>query len=343
MTAHHPTEPASQLAYLDNLPTDYGVVALALVDNGWAPAPLKPETKKAWRKAWNHRTGMTRNELRSEVRRELGWRGNADCRHHSCGIVAPSSTLAVDIDLLDPASNDRAWDIMVKTFGIPAMVRIGRAPKSLSVYPVFGGTGIVSQKLGGIELFCGSGQFAAYGVHPMTGQPYRWTPKHPLNTHIVDMGDLGQTLTARQVFKFVDELRRAEVLTQVAHGVGNGTWATYPATMRLRELIAKHGGYVVLGVEALIDEVGNAEKIEHGDHERHNALVGICGYLVRKGWSDRQALDLLVQAVNEKFGEGDWTEEIERALAHARDREIARTDTLRARLGPRPDFTEPQR
>ena len=64
---------------------------------------------------------------------------------------------------------------------------------------------------------------------------------------------------------------------------------------------------------------------------RHDAVVAICGRLVLQRWSDSRAVKFLVPIVNENFGEGDWTKEIENALAHARGRESVRLGAMRGR------------
>ena len=50
---------------------------------------------------------------------------------------------------------------------------MGNAPKVLFIYRSDGS--VTSQKPHPIEVFCGSGQFVAFGQHSKTGKPYEWT------------------------------------------------------------------------------------------------------------------------------------------------------------------------
>jgi hypothetical protein len=304
------------------IPTRYDQVALTILAHGWAPVPLDPQTKKPNRREWPHRILLSQERLRCEVEKELRWRGDASRRHHACGIVVPDTTLLIDVDLLDPEANTTVRRISKETLVVAdrarRMVRVGQAPKFLLCLGVKPGT-VRSRKLGGVELFCGSGQVAAFGVHQTTGQPYRWGPRSPLNTRPNELSQV----TVVQVEDFIAACLEAGVLgpqTKAAghNGAPTSRGVVYPATTRLNELFIRYDGRIRPAVLALLKEVGTA------GHGRHDTHVPICGFLVHRNWTNPEIIEFLVPAVNAAFAEGDWSHEIELAIAHARNRERAR-------------------
>jgi hypothetical protein len=306
-------------------PTRYVEVATTVVAHGWAPVPLNVTSKVPNRKGWPHRILMSPERLRQEVLRELSWRDEFDRRDCACGIVVPANVLFVDVDLLDEADNQKVRRILNQTLVVAdrdrRMARIGRWPKFLMGFGVAPGT-VLSKKLGKVELFAGTGQVVAYGLHEMTRRPYEWGPRSPLNTRPTELAQV----TAGQVEAFIDALVAANVLQRAAsassqrgngHAGGRPAFASsgrYAATGRLHELMAECDGRVGPAIERLIREVG-----EQG-HDRHNSIVALCGVLVKKCWLNTQIKNFLIPRVNAAFADGDWSDEIQRAIAHARDR-----------------------
>jgi hypothetical protein len=132
---------------------------------------------------------------------------------------------AIDADTLDEALAARIGAEIEATFGtLPT--RIGRAPKALYLLRTDGlvpyqrvdfgepdARGIPER----VEVLSEGRQFVAQGIHPKTGQPYRWTaPLPPLHTLPV--------VPAAAIAAFLERLR--EILpraTVKAGGAGTGT------------------------------------------------------------------------------------------------------------------------
>jgi hypothetical protein len=315
---------AVRRAWLRDLPTRYGVVAPTLLDHGWAPVPLHLATKIPTRREWQHRATMAAADLRGLVLRELAWRGDA-----ACGVVVPATIVAIDNDLMDRSSNDCVWRIMCETLGPPPVVRVGAAPKSLTVYGI--AQPIASRRLGGIDIFCGSGQIAAFGMHAKTGRPYAWSVCNPLNMRPTEL----PRVSAEAVERFIARVVAAGVLVRAGGAqprrantdhvnsacMAAGSAASrvpYPATVRLNSLLGRHDGRVKPAVRELIEEIG----VEGCG--RHDAVVAVVGRLVQLRWAREQVHEFLTPLVNDAFLEGDWSREVEDALRHARDRQAAR-------------------
>lgn len=107
------------------------------------------------------------------------------------GIRTGDGLVALDIDTLNAELAERAESLARATLG-PAPVRFGRAPKRLLLYRTEPGVPYqrvifddgLEHKPGAearIELLTDDRQFVAHGIHPATGQPYKWVGLCELN------------------------------------------------------------------------------------------------------------------------------------------------------------------
>jgi hypothetical protein len=90
--------------------------------------------------------------------------------------------VAVDIDVLDAKIANEIKLLAVRSLGATPFVRVGKAPKTMLLYQIeqpirkrkvgtFASGGFTNQA---VEILGQGQQFAAYGVHPDTREPYRW-------------------------------------------------------------------------------------------------------------------------------------------------------------------------
>ena len=103
------------------------------------------------------------------------------------GIRTGNGLVALDVDTLDQAIANQAYDLAVTHFG-EAPMRVGRAPKFLMLLRVTEPVSYQRVEFAGykgqterIELLADDRQFVANGIHPGTRQPYTWpTPLPPI-------------------------------------------------------------------------------------------------------------------------------------------------------------------
>jgi hypothetical protein len=138
-------------------------LALRLADLGYSPIPL--HGKRPFQNGWQHRRDPDLEWIAGQV---------SECSAHNLGIVC-GRLVAVDVDVLDP---DLAYEVdalAVARLG-DAPLRIGRWPKRLRVYRISEPVGYMAAGCEGarVEILGEGRQFAAYGIHPDTGQPYVW-------------------------------------------------------------------------------------------------------------------------------------------------------------------------
>ena len=186
---------------------------------------------------------------------------------------------------------------------------------------------------GAVELLGEGQQCLVDGWHPrsLAGAPVRWTWRRGRAPWTVPVADL-PVIPAMVLTMLMERIKASGVLgaprsrrtTAPASRPGCARATAYSATERLRALFDKHDDLVRPAVRELIAQIG-----EEGAG-RHDAIVAICGRIVLQRWADQQALDFLLPLINESFGDGDWTREIEAAMAHARRRDNERLGKLRS-------------
>ena len=171
---------------------------LQLVDSGWNPIPVHPNTKKP---AINEWSTVEANEHHIE-----NWARSRPAAV-STGLNCNKDYFAVDIDVV--SSNELARSVMAVAFdklGYTPFVRVGRAPKILLVYRQVPGS-ITSTKLSaangdGLEILANGRQFIAFGIHPDTRKPYSWVgetsplEEGPTNAPLVNQEDIDAFLDA---------------------------------------------------------------------------------------------------------------------------------------------------
>lgn len=153
----------------------------ALLTGGYEPLPITPGQKVPLLKGWSQM------QITGDVVR--GWAANGRADHYvglRTGAVA-----GVDIDVDDPAMAERIRADAEAMLGY-APVRYGRGSRMLLVYRVVGEEG---RKMAArwhdasgydhaVEVLQRGQQFVAYGIHPGTGQPYRWEGGDPLTVPV---------------------------------------------------------------------------------------------------------------------------------------------------------------
>ena len=176
----------------------FAAVAQPVAGNGWRPFPGLQTSKTPAMKGWN---GLNTAE----------W-DNADliatiaeyqpAHLYCCCLAVQPEIVAIDADILDPVHAACADALANDILGNTPLVRIGLAPKQIRVYRA---DGLVrARKLHPIEIFCGSGQFIAFGWHEKAGRPYTWPHASPLT--INSDSDTIPAVKQAQIERFVTEL-----------------------------------------------------------------------------------------------------------------------------------------
>jgi hypothetical protein len=189
----------------------------------------------------------------------------------------------------------------------------------------------VSGQRGAVELLGQGQQCVVHGWHPrsLAGQPVRWQWHAGRAPWTVPAAEL-PVVAAAELQALMQQITDSGILGLPRTRTANTTVVTgrvcagnHDATTRLRALFDTHNGLVRPAIRDLVQQIG-AEGCG-----RHDAVVAITGRLVMQKWSDSQVSDFLAPLVNEHFGDGDWTDEIDAALAHARKRDGQRVQRMR--------------
>lgn len=151
-------------------PSPFLTQALQLHKRGYTILPVKPTLKRVVIEGWP--------TLEPTVDDIKEWASNG-YRKGNIGINT-RHTPAVDIDVYDAEVAKQMEDWVLQKFG-ETCVRVGRAPKRLLVFrtnepfrkmAVTYTDGKTDHK---VEILGAGQQFVAYGIHPDTKAPYKWT------------------------------------------------------------------------------------------------------------------------------------------------------------------------
>jgi hypothetical protein len=161
-----------------------------LCANGYHAFPLRPHSKRStwagWQKFCN--TAPTPEQIERWTTRY------AD---HSIAIACGHTTVAVDIDELNPARAHRLAAMAFLFLGDTSLIRIGRSPKRILLYAVEGPP-IPTWRRPAIEVLGIGAYFVAYGIHPDIAQPYVWDEDSPCDTPVTAI----PRVTAAQIQAF---------------------------------------------------------------------------------------------------------------------------------------------
>jgi hypothetical protein len=193
----------------------FGDVAPALASRGWRPIPLNPASKVPAEPGWQRFNGEECPPV------ELQAMALYHCEA-ATGIAVPSSNVALDIDIVDEPAALATIEIADRVFGHTPLRRVGQAPKIVLIYRAE--SGLASSKPHPLEIYCGSGQVVAYGMHAKAGRPYQWTEAEPLHTRADDpvlplVTNAAVSTFMTQAAPILDSLRRAR---RSAGGNGSG-------------------------------------------------------------------------------------------------------------------------
>jgi hypothetical protein len=268
----------------DETATAFAAVAVGLHERGWRPHPV--HGKKPEMLGWNGLCGLEwdRDDLLATI-------GDYADAVYGCGLVAPRTNVFLDIDILDARLAAAVSELADRILGPTPLVRVGLAPKQVRIYRCDPVDLIRTQKLHPIEIFCGSGQIAAFGIHPDTNEPYRWIAGHSPLTMAADDPSIPQIRSA-QLRAFVTEAR---ALLRREH--------YFPPARRPGARIGTRHGASPLGLHDQLRRdaarlgfrraaIALLESAVDGSHLRHNTMWAVVSAAAGRGWSEEQVVQM---------------------------------------------------
>jgi len=146
----------------------YATVAPTLLNHGYEPVPIRPNSKAPIPPAWSHPDAPTFT------------RWQQDHPHAGTGLLT-RHTPAADLDILDPAAADAVEALCRQKLGDTVLRRVGQEPKRTLFYRTstpFPKLKVVLLAPDGvehkIEMLADGQQSIIFGIHPDTGQPFTW-------------------------------------------------------------------------------------------------------------------------------------------------------------------------
>lgn len=138
----------------------FGAEASLLLENGYAPIPVRPESKVPAVTRWSQ-VDVSESKVADWAIRYSS---------HSIGLRT-GALVGIDIDLTDPDAAYEVATAALSRFGT-TLVRVGAWPKRLLLFRT--DEPFAKLKRGCVEVLGLGQQFVAFGGHPDTGRPYTW-------------------------------------------------------------------------------------------------------------------------------------------------------------------------
>jgi hypothetical protein len=218
-------------------PITFAAVARQLAEHGWRPFPGLQTSKVPAMQGWSD-LNLCEWDAADLVAAISDYQPVDD---YCCCFAVQPEIVALDADIVDPEHAAYANELADDILGVTPLVRIGLAPKCIRIYRA--GDLIRSRKLHPLEIFCGSGQFIAFGWHAKAGRPYSWPYESPLT---VDTDSQAiPVVTQAKLDRFTSELfkvvpRRLLPTKQCRAG---GAGAPQTIGERLRMLTTLYGSW----------------------------------------------------------------------------------------------------
>lgn len=152
-------------------PENFGALWYGLHSSGFTVLPVRGKAPflPKWEGLWERR--RTESTVRQWAEK------NPDANVGLC----LGEIIAVDIDIDDPAGAEKAQELAFSCLGSTSYIRVGRTPRRTLFYrlPLTEAYDVESWKEGNIELLAQRRQSVIYGIHPDTGNPFKW-PRNDL-------------------------------------------------------------------------------------------------------------------------------------------------------------------
>ncbi len=222
---------------MTGVPFTFAAVARQVAEHGWRPFPGLQTSKIPAMRGWS---GLNHAEWDdADLVAAISDYQPAD--GYCCCLAAHAEIVVIDADIINPEHAAFANELANNILGNTPLVRIGFAPKQISIYRA--GDRIRSHKLHPVEIFCGTGQFIAFGWHEKAGRPYIWPQASPLTIN-ADSHAIPAVKQA-QIERFTIELFKTvpRRLLPTRQGRPGGADAPQTISARLRMLTALHGSW----------------------------------------------------------------------------------------------------
>jgi hypothetical protein len=207
----------------------YSQYASKMLDNGYIPVPLKPNSKVpgSWARrgngycwgemsGWQNRSLAKPEVLASLIKNEEDW-PNAGVGA-VCGRSVSGFLSAMDCDVDDEEDARRAEQIIRHHLGDTPLKRIGRPPRFTLLHR--SDVLLKNRDLQGFQVLADRKQFVVQNIHPITKNPYTWLDESPADVPfdqlpLITQGMVDELLKALTVIASI-KVTRSETTLHVA-------------------------------------------------------------------------------------------------------------------------------
>jgi len=289
----------------------YQDIAEDLRKGGWSPIPVRGKIPVL--REWQQYNSRLPDD--AELAKMI-----AACGRCGVGLAIGPWTVVIDIDVMDGGVASEVRALADGILGETPLVRQGRAPKVAMFYKCPAGEPVKPTRLKGLDIYCGSGQVVAYGIHPDTKQPYQWLPSRnrdrttesdargeftveytPLNIRPTDQ--LLPTVTQDLVDTFVDEV----VSRKLAGSRSPQGKSTRLDELRARRAIAVGDRDVIAWDQGVLGLAFKyAGLLRSRPHREGNRIGVVCPWTSEHGSGAGANTSTIVWGPYQRSGRGRW-------------------------------------
>lgn len=158
----------------------WGEHAAKVANHGFSPLVVKAGTKEPLYSKWPMACYLP-PDLGFIAKHAIG-RGRNDSVGIACGRLRDGKReigwlVVVDCDASSQTRSSEIRDAVVEHLGESPLVRFGRPNRWVRLY--LSAKPVSSYRVGDVEILGTGRQFVAFGIHPKTGEPYRWQDGDP--------------------------------------------------------------------------------------------------------------------------------------------------------------------
>jgi hypothetical protein len=219
----------------------FGQHAATIVDNGFSVVAVLPATKRPRYQKW---------QMACFRDTDLAFLARHVSKHpaDSIGLACGTKITGIDIDESDPVVAAQIHQIAREELGDTPLVRYGQYPKRVLVYRAREQMDTV--RAGKVDVLAAGAKFVAFGIHPVTGQPYHWPEDNPADTDLTSLPGVDKL----SIERFLQRLQATMPSRQSKKGLAPSQPRTpmLPSPNLEARIVRNSNGKVIDGREAYL-------------------------------------------------------------------------------------------
>ena len=165
-------------------PAFFALHGSAIAAQGYHPFPIPPRAKATYWEGWSAWCAVAPTPAKIA-------RWSERQSRYGIALACGFTCIAIDLDEENAGPASEVHALATVFLGETPLVRFGRAPRRVLLYQTANAP-IASQRIAPTVELIGNGRYVlAHGLHPITGEPYRWLGPGPEDVPVTDLPSIG--------------------------------------------------------------------------------------------------------------------------------------------------------